>query len=166
MRSASASPEICGELTKVPQTMRFRSPSCARWPAPSVLPSPSPTGCTEVTPRGSPSARKRAPSAAISASGTACPPPDPAIRMVSPERTRATACSAVTRFMKDPACRLELSGKMAGRELARCVLDERRHDLGADALRDRAAGAEAAAGGRVDGARRLALELEVAAPAL
>src|SRR4051812_5195184 len=146
--------------------MRFGSPSGARGPAPRFLPSPSPPGCTEVMPRGSPSARKRAPSAAISASGTACPPPDPPIRMVSPERTRRTACSAATRFMKDPARGLELARKMAGGELARGRLGVRRRDFGADALRDRAAGAEAAAGGRVDGARRLALELEVAAPAL
>src|SRR5215210_8390813 len=103
-------------------------------------------------PRGSPLARKRRSTAAISASGTAWPPPEPPIRIVSPERTRLAASSAVTRRMRSSSVRLELAGEMAGGEVAAGVLDERRRYIGAHGSGDRATGAEPAARWRVDGA--------------
>ena len=51
-----------------------------------------------------------------------------------------------------------LPGEVARRRVALAVILERRLDLGADLLRDRAARAEAAAGRRVDRARHVALE--------
>src|SRR6185437_7613759 len=63
---------------------------------PRLARSPSPTGCTVVRSRGSPSDRKRLAIAAISVSGTECPAPEPPIKSVSPLATSCAASSDVT----------------------------------------------------------------------
>src|SRR6187402_230068 len=78
-------------------------------------------------------------------------------------RHAVTAIGAPARGSTDPpgpppAAASELSGEMAGCQMAAALHGERRNDVGANRLRDRAARAETAAGRRIDRARRLAGE--------
>ena len=78
----------------------------------------------------------------------------------------APAAHQPRREVSVPARCPQLAGEVAGGEVAGAGLGERRGDLGAERARDRAAGAEAAAGRRVDRARRLAGEADALARAL